>query len=177
MQMVSAIRIVPRGRQREQAVARLAVRIVGPACVVAPGGAAVVHRPAVLRIGAHPHLRHGGRTRGHDLVRRGNPRVPVPLLAVLLIRNADRQRLPRPPRPLAYSTVSELCVGCTALRPPRINPVAYSLIGLAPGRIIGTLHFLLSRAIGWPIRSPPASRPSPPPAGSTRSSPAPTPCT
>ena len=74
MQMVSAIRIRLReGDTRLQAV-QFAVRVVGPACVLAHGTAhAVVRGPAVLAVGADPHLRRGGHAGDDGFVRRHHP--------------------------------------------------------------------------------------------------------
>ena len=74
MQMVSAIRIRLReGDTRLQAV-RFAVRVVGPACVLAHGTALLSFvRAAVLAVGADPHVRHGRRAGGVHLLRGRHP--------------------------------------------------------------------------------------------------------
>ena len=76
MQMVSAIRIRLReGDNRYQAV-RFAIKIVGPACVLAHGVALLAFLALLFSESRpHPHLRHGGRHRGVHLLHRRHPRA------------------------------------------------------------------------------------------------------
>ncbi len=128
MQMVSAIRIRLReGDKREQAV-RFAVRIVGPACVVAHGAALLSF--IALLFSESALIRTFGMAGALAVMISFVAVILVlPLLAVLLIRNEEQLSRDRTPADALMDGLGSF-VGYIVDRVV-LNPVAYSLIGLA----------------------------------------------